>query len=265
MRSSDAMRRDALRMVLAAVQRAEKEGKHRLADDEMLGVLAKRARRSATSLLDTFRAGGREDLVAKEEAAIAVVSEFMPQPLSEAELRTMVEPGHRRDRRRIAARHGQGDGLALAPNPRPRRRQGRQPARVAAPGSARRRIVTVPDVLREPHERPAPFGQARRDPACRRRASDRPGAGRRRRAAIWRLRTRAMPREQSRGLRSRPSRRHHPEPRRDQAARDAAAAAVEPSYDYTPAERSRSPPSRWRSSSSISSRSTPRLRRPSAR
>lgn len=90
MRSSDAMRRDALRMVLAAVQRAEKEGKHRLADDEMLGVLAKELRVRHESL-DTFRAGGRQDLVDKEEAAIAVVSEFMPQPLSEAELRTMVD------------------------------------------------------------------------------------------------------------------------------------------------------------------------------
>jgi uncharacterized protein YqeY len=41
MRSSDATRRDALRMVLAAVQRAEKEGKHELADDEMLGLLTR--------------------------------------------------------------------------------------------------------------------------------------------------------------------------------------------------------------------------------
>jgi uncharacterized protein YqeY len=41
--------------------------------------------------VDTFRAGGREDLVAREEAAIAVVSEFMPQALSEAELRALVD------------------------------------------------------------------------------------------------------------------------------------------------------------------------------
>ena len=41
MRSNDAMRRDALRMVLAAVQKVEKEGKHKLSDEEMLGVLAK--------------------------------------------------------------------------------------------------------------------------------------------------------------------------------------------------------------------------------
>jgi uncharacterized protein YqeY len=90
MRSSDAMRRDALRMVLAAVQRAEKEGKHRLADDEMLGVLTRELKVRRESV-DTFRAGGREDLVAKEEAAISVVSEFMPQQMSDAELRALVE------------------------------------------------------------------------------------------------------------------------------------------------------------------------------
>jgi uncharacterized protein len=90
MRSSNATRRDALRMVLAAVQKAEKEGKHRLVDDEMLGVLTRELKVRHESL-DTFRAGGRPDLVANEEAAIAVVSEFMPQPLSEAELRAMVE------------------------------------------------------------------------------------------------------------------------------------------------------------------------------
>ena len=90
MRSNDAMRRDSLRMVLAAVQRAEKEGKHELADDEMLGILTRELKVRRESV-DTFRAGGREDLVAKEEAAIAVVSEFMPQPLSDGELKALVE------------------------------------------------------------------------------------------------------------------------------------------------------------------------------
>jgi uncharacterized protein YqeY len=90
MRSSDAMRRDSLRMVLAAVQRAEKEGKHELADDEMLGILTRELKVRRESV-DTFRAGGRDDLVVKEEAAIAVVSEFMPQPLSDGELKALVE------------------------------------------------------------------------------------------------------------------------------------------------------------------------------
>jgi uncharacterized protein YqeY len=92
MRSNDAARRDALRMVLAAVQRAEKEGKHTLADDEMIGLLSRELKVRRESV-EAFRGGGREDLVAKEEAAIAVVSEFMPQPLSEAELKALVEQG----------------------------------------------------------------------------------------------------------------------------------------------------------------------------
>ena len=90
MRSNDAVRKDSLRMVLAAVQKAEKEGKHTLADDEMIGVLAKELKTRNESV-ETFRAGGREDLVEKEEAAIAVVSEFMPKQLTEAELRVLVE------------------------------------------------------------------------------------------------------------------------------------------------------------------------------
>jgi uncharacterized protein len=89
-RSNDSARKDALRMVLAAVQRVEKEGKHTLSDEEMIATMARELKVRRESV-DAFRGGGREDLVAKEEAAIAVVTEFMPQPLTDAELRAMVE------------------------------------------------------------------------------------------------------------------------------------------------------------------------------
>ena len=92
MKSSDAMRRDSLRMVLAAVQKAEKETTNgrALTDDEMIGVVTRELKVRHESV-DTFRAGGREDLVAHEEAAIAVVSEFVPQQLTETELRALVD------------------------------------------------------------------------------------------------------------------------------------------------------------------------------
>jgi uncharacterized protein YqeY len=90
MRSNDAVRRDSLRMVLAAVQRAEKEGKHALSDDEMLAVLSREMKVRRESV-EAFRGGGREDLAGAEEAAIAVISEFLPQPLTEAEIRALVE------------------------------------------------------------------------------------------------------------------------------------------------------------------------------
>jgi hypothetical protein len=90
MRSGDAMRRDALRMVLAAVQRVEKEGKHTLSDEEMVAVLA-RELKVRTESLEAFTAGGRPDLAAREAHAISVVNEFLPQPLSEPELRSLVD------------------------------------------------------------------------------------------------------------------------------------------------------------------------------
>jgi uncharacterized protein YqeY len=90
MRSNNATRRDALRMALAAVQRAEKEGRHALSDDEVIAVLTRELKIRRESL-EAFSAGGRADLAAREKAAIAVVSEFMPQPLGEAELRALVE------------------------------------------------------------------------------------------------------------------------------------------------------------------------------
>jgi uncharacterized protein YqeY len=90
MRSGDAMRRDALRMVLAAVQRVEKEGHHTLSDEEMISVLARELKVRNESL-EAFRAGNRPELAAKEEHAISVVNEFLPQPLTEADLRALVD------------------------------------------------------------------------------------------------------------------------------------------------------------------------------
>jgi uncharacterized protein YqeY len=90
MRSHDDMRRDALRMALAAVQRVEKESKHTLSDDEMIAVLSRELKVRNESL-EAFRGGGRTELATREEAAIAVINEFMPRPLTEAELRAMVE------------------------------------------------------------------------------------------------------------------------------------------------------------------------------
>jgi uncharacterized protein YqeY len=79
-------------MALAGVQRAEKEGRHSLSDEEMIAVLSRELKIRRESF-EAFSVGGRADLAAREEAAIAVISEFMPQPLSEAELRALVEEG----------------------------------------------------------------------------------------------------------------------------------------------------------------------------
>ncbi len=90
MRSGDALRRDVLRMVQNAVYNVEKAKHVTLAEDEVLGVITREVKTRRESV-DAFRKGGREDLAAKEEAEIAILSGYLPQQLSEDELRALVD------------------------------------------------------------------------------------------------------------------------------------------------------------------------------
>jgi len=53
-------------------------------------VLAKEVKTRRESV-DAFRKGGREDLVAKEEAEIAILSEYLPQQLNDDEIQALVD------------------------------------------------------------------------------------------------------------------------------------------------------------------------------
>jgi uncharacterized protein YqeY len=92
MRSGDALRRDVLRMAQNSIYNIEKAKKATLSEDEVLGVLTREVKTRRESV-EAFRAGGREDLVAKEEAEIAILQDYLPQPLTEDELRTLVDEG----------------------------------------------------------------------------------------------------------------------------------------------------------------------------
>jgi hypothetical protein len=90
MRSGDGPRRDVLRMAISALYNVEKKQGAPLTPDEELAVLGREVKTRRESV-DAFRAGGREDLVAKEEAEIRVLSEFLPEPLTDAELEALVD------------------------------------------------------------------------------------------------------------------------------------------------------------------------------
>ncbi len=90
MRSGDTLRRDVLRMVQNSIYNAEKSKRITLSDDDVIGVLAREVKTRRESV-DAFRKGGREDLAAKEEAEIAILGEYLPQPLGDDELRALVD------------------------------------------------------------------------------------------------------------------------------------------------------------------------------
>jgi uncharacterized protein YqeY len=89
MRSGDALRRDTLRMAGSAIYNAEKRDRRTYTDDEVAGVLAREVKTRRESI-EAFRKGGREDLAAKEEAEIGILSEFLPEQLSESAIEALV-------------------------------------------------------------------------------------------------------------------------------------------------------------------------------
>src|ERR671928_235968 len=83
-------RRDALSLILSSLRAAEKELQRPLSDQEELQVL-QRERKRRLEAAEAFRAGGREEQAAAEERELAVLGEFMPEPLSENELEEIVD------------------------------------------------------------------------------------------------------------------------------------------------------------------------------
>jgi uncharacterized protein len=90
MRSGDALRRDTLRMAENAIYNAEKRERRTYSDDEVAAILGREVKTRRESV-DAFRKGGREDLAAKEVAEIEILTEFLPEQLSDAELETLVD------------------------------------------------------------------------------------------------------------------------------------------------------------------------------
>jgi uncharacterized protein len=90
MRSGDSLRRDVLRMATNSAYNLEKSRGHELSDEELIDVVGREVKTRRESV-EAFRRGGRDDLAAKEEAEIAILREYLPQPLSAAELDILVD------------------------------------------------------------------------------------------------------------------------------------------------------------------------------
>ena len=90
MKERDNDRRDALRLILSSLRSAQKELQRPLHDDEELQVLQRERKRRLESA-EAFRAAGREEQAQSEEAELAVLEEFMPEPLSEDDLERIVD------------------------------------------------------------------------------------------------------------------------------------------------------------------------------
>ena len=92
MRSGDALRRDVLRMASSSAYNLEKQQLRELTEDELIGVLTREVKQRRESVA-AYRGGGREDLASREEAEIAILTEYLPEPLTDEQLDALVGEG----------------------------------------------------------------------------------------------------------------------------------------------------------------------------
>ena len=85
MREGDRVRRDTLRMVLAAVKQVEVDTQTALDDQGVQGVLQKEAKKRQEAIEDFTRAGKAES-AAGERAELAIIEGYLPQQVSVEEI-----------------------------------------------------------------------------------------------------------------------------------------------------------------------------------
>ncbi len=94
LKNRDEVRVSTLRLARAAVHNLEIERGRALSDPEVQEVLRREVKRRREAI-EAYRRGGREEAARREELEMAVLLEYLPQPLSEAELRALVAEGIR--------------------------------------------------------------------------------------------------------------------------------------------------------------------------
>ncbi|MDB5924128.1 MAG: glutamyl-tRNA amidotransferase [Betaproteobacteria bacterium] len=85
MRAGDTRRRDALRLLSAALKQKEVDERKSLIDSDIVAIIDKMIKQRRDSIAQ-FEKGGRADLVDNEQFEISVLERYMPQALSEAEI-----------------------------------------------------------------------------------------------------------------------------------------------------------------------------------
>jgi len=85
MKSGDKTRVLVIRLVMSAVKNTEIARRTDLGDADILGVIAKEAKQRRESIA-AFQQGKRPDLVAKEEAELAILQEYLPDQVSREEI-----------------------------------------------------------------------------------------------------------------------------------------------------------------------------------
>jgi len=90
MRAGEKTRLGTLRMMSAAIKQKEVDERREMSDADLLAILDKMVKQRRESL-EQYEAAGRDELAAVEYAEIAIIAEFLPQPLSDTEIDVLID------------------------------------------------------------------------------------------------------------------------------------------------------------------------------
>ncbi len=90
MRAQERERLGVLRLVMAAIKQIEVDKRIELDDEQVLAVLDKMVKQRRESL-EQFEKAEREDLAEKERYELGIIATYMPEPLSEEELGSLIQ------------------------------------------------------------------------------------------------------------------------------------------------------------------------------
>lgn len=90
MKGGDALTRDTVRLIRAAVLNREKDKGGALDDREVIDVLSRMSRQYRESI-ETYRSAGRNDLVDKEQAELDVLTRYLPRQLTREEVAELAD------------------------------------------------------------------------------------------------------------------------------------------------------------------------------
>jgi len=90
MRAKDKCRLGVIRMALSAIKLAEIDHKAEATDDNIIAILTKMVKQRKESI-KMFTDGGRDELAAKEAEEVIAIQFFLPQPLTDAEIKDLID------------------------------------------------------------------------------------------------------------------------------------------------------------------------------
>lgn len=90
MKAGDKARLSVIRLMLAAINQIEVDERIELDDSRITAVLDRMTKQRRESI-EHFSRASRDDLIAIEEYELQIIREYLPEPLSEAEINTLVE------------------------------------------------------------------------------------------------------------------------------------------------------------------------------